>query len=315
MNHCPITYEPISVGERYSKHGLKILSPALKNLLDFPYSAQEQRLEAQARSSKLSIQGVQPKLSAKLNIKKSIFEIVDKGGRYIFKPQIENYPNVPENEDLTMRLAATVGIEVPNHGLIYSKDGSLTYFIRRFDRQGQKTKLHVEDFAQLSGENRETKYDSSMEKVATIIETYCTFPVVEKSKLFTRTLFSFLIGNEDMHLKNFSLIVRNERTELSPAYDLLNSSIIIPNPKEELALPIKGRKNHLTEKDLLDYFGGQCLGLSQKTIDDQIHRFKMAIPTWHQIIDKSFLNHEIKQKYEAILSSRTKRLKIKSNES
>ena len=151
---------------------------------------------------------MQPKLSAALNVRDGVFEVVDLGGRYILKPQVERYKHLPENEDVTMRLAATVGIEIPLHGLVYSKDGSLTYFIRRYDRKGQKDKVHVEDFAQLSGASRDTKYDSSMERVADIVEKFCTFPAIEKLKLFKRTVFSFLVGNEDMHLKNFSLIVR-----------------------------------------------------------------------------------------------------------
>src|SRR5262249_31168403 len=158
MKYCPITYESIAKNQRYSAKGLRLLSPQLSNLRDFPYTAAEQRTKAQELVSKMSIQGVQPKLSAKLNIKKSCFEIVDHNGRFIIKPQIQNHLCVPENEDLTMRLASEVKIEVPTHGLLYCKDATLTYFIRRFDRTGQKSRVRVEDFAQLSGETRNTKY-------------------------------------------------------------------------------------------------------------------------------------------------------------
>lgn len=141
-----------------------------------------------------------------------------------------------------MCLAEIVGLEIPVHGLIYSKDNSMTYFIKRFDRIGANKKLALEDFAQLSGEDRYTKYKSSMEKVAAIIESFCTFPKIEFVKLFKLTLFNFLIGNEDMHLKNFSLITRGSKVSLSPAYDLLNSTIAQKNAEEEIALPIRGRK-------------------------------------------------------------------------
>jgi serine/threonine-protein kinase HipA len=200
MNRCPITYEDCQ-GGRYSLGGLKKLSPRLRSLKDFPFSAEEQVREAIFRAAKMSIQGVQPKLSVRLNVKEEIFEIVDKGGHYILKPQTVHYKEVPENEDVTMRLAKQIGIDVPLHGLLYSKDGSMTYFIRRFDRAGRNKKIPVEDFAQLSGKNRETKYDSSMEQVTSLIEKFCTFPALEKLKLFNLTLFNYLIGNEDMHLK------------------------------------------------------------------------------------------------------------------
>ena len=178
MNRCPITYEECQ-GSRYSIEGLKKLSPKLRYLKDFPFSAEEQIREAVFRAAKMSIQGVQPKLSVRLNVKKEIFEIADKGGHYIFKPQTIN-EEVPENEDVTMRLAKLIRIEVPLHGLVYSKDGSMTYFIRRFDRASRNKKIPVEDFAQLSGKNRETKYDSSMEQVISLIEKFCTFPAIEK---------------------------------------------------------------------------------------------------------------------------------------
>ena len=133
MRNCPLTYEPLS-GGRYAPQGFRRLSGALEDLADFPYSAAEQLEEARMRASKLSIQGVHPKLSAVLSVKQSTFVLVDRGGRYILKPQNPGWPQVPEVEDLTVRLAGEAGIEVPLHGLIYCRDGSLTYFIRRFDR-------------------------------------------------------------------------------------------------------------------------------------------------------------------------------------
>jgi serine/threonine-protein kinase HipA len=305
---CPITYEEILDGSRYSREGLKFLSARLLDLHDFPYSAEEQRREAEAHSSKLSIQGVQPKLSVRLNIKKGLFEITDQGGKYILKPQTDRYKHLPENEDLTMRLAREVGIITPLHGLHYSKDGTLTYFIKRFDRIGQKGKLHVEDFAQLSGENRDTKYNSSMEKIASVLDKYCTFPAVEKIKLFTQTLFSFLVGNEDMHLKNFSLIVKDGKITLTPAYDLINSTIVLAAPKEELALPIRGRKRKLTKQDFFKYFGEEFLKIPSPIIEDRIHLFQTKISTWRTLVDRSFLPKDFKDKYHSVLSERLTRL-------
>jgi serine/threonine-protein kinase HipA len=305
---CPLTYEE-SGNERYTVKGLKRISPRLKFLNDFPYSAEEQVKEAAARAAKMSIQGVQPKLSVKLNIKKSVFEIVDTGGHYIFKPQTIAFNEVPENEDLTMRLAELIGINVPLHGLLYSNDGSLTYFIKRFDRYARNKKIHVEDFAQLSGKDRETKYRSSMEKVASLIKEFCTFPAIENVKLFNLTVFNYLIGNEDMHLKNFSVIKRGVKVELSPAYDLLNSTIIL-NSEEELALPLNGKKNRLTKYDFFDYFAKERLGLTQKSIDQTIHQIVAACPCWIELVNKSFLSSKMKNDYLSLLQSRYRLLGI-----
>lgn len=304
MKRCPITYDLIKESERYSERGLKMLSPALKDLQVFPYSADDQRREAEAHATKMSIQGVQPKLSAKLNVKKGVFEIVDRGGRFILKPQVNRYRQLPENEDLTMRMANLIGIEVPLHGMIYSKDNTLTYFIRRFDRRGQKQKIHVEDFAQLSGESRDTKYESSMERVAQIVEKFCTFPMVEKLKLFERTIFSFLIGNEDMHLKNFSLIGRDDKIELAPAYDMVNTTIVLAAPKEQMALSIKGKKSNLTRNQIINYFGKEYLNLNSEVINILIAKIEKAVPVWRGMIGTSFLDSDTKKKYAELLTAR-----------
>ncbi len=310
MKRCPITYEKINFQENYSKRGLYLLSPQLKDLRPLDLSADEQRQEAIDRVGKMSIQGVQKKLSAKLKVKDERFEIVDQNGHYILKPQSEIYPELPENEAITMSLAKTIGLEVPVHGLIYSKDNSMTYFIKRFDRIGHNKKLALEDFAQLSGEDRHTKYKSSMEKVITIIEQFSTFPKIEFVKLLKLTLFNFLIGNEDMHLKNFSLITKNGKVFISPAYDLLNSTIAQKNTKEEIALPLKGKKNNLTKNDFFKYFAVEKLRLNQNVIDDVIQEFNQIIPEWKKLIRLSFLSQQMQDKYLQLLNERCKKLNI-----
>lgn len=303
MNRCPITYREIAAGFRYSEEGLKLLSRRLRALQDFPYSAEEQRREAVSRATKMSVQGVQPKLSARLNVREELFDVVDTGGEYILKPQT-NFAQVPENEDLTMRLARATGIEVPLHGLIYSKDQSLTYFIRRFDRPDMHTRLGVEDFAQLSRRRRDTKYDSSMENVVSVINEYATFPAVDKLKLFRITLFNFLVGNEDMHLKNFSLIRRESKTELSPAYDLLNTTIALENVSEEIALPIRGKKKNLSRSLLVEYFGAERLGLTNGSIQDVLAQLESAWDTWETLLSESFLSSPLKAKYRDLVLKR-----------
>ncbi|MCX6262048.1 MAG: HipA domain-containing protein [Bacteroidia bacterium] len=309
MNLCPITYKPCREN-RYSDAGLKLLSTELKTLKDLEYTAEEQRKEAYNRAAKMSIQGVQPKLSARLNIKDEKFEIVDKGGKYILKPQHHLYSQMPENEDLTMRLADEIGLEIPLHGLIWSKDDTLTYFIKRFDRKGQNDKVPVEDFAQLAGLSRDTKYNYSMEKIVDVINKYCTFPSIENLKLFKLVIFNYLIGNEDMHLKNFSIITEDGKITLSPCYDLVNSTIEYKKQEEEIALPLKGKKKHLTRSILIDYFGIERCELTSKSIEKVLETISSSVPKWKELIDVSFLSKEMKNKYHNLLDTRLSIVKI-----
>ena len=309
MNRCPISYE-LCGDEKYSPMGLRQLSPQLKGLQDFPFTAEEQRQEAAARADKMPIQGVQPKLSARLSIKEGMFQVVDEGGHYILKPQNLLFREIPQNEDLTMRLAGMAGIDTPLHGMFYCKDGSLTYFIKRFDRVGKRGKIPVEDFAQLAGKNRDTKYDYSMEKLLPLIERNCTFPALEKMKLFRLTLFNFLVGNEDMHLKNFSLIRRGVKVELSPAYDLINTTIAVKNPVEELALPLAGKKNHLQAQDFFEYYARERMNLTQKSIDRLTSVFQKSFRVWEKMIEVSFLTEDTKAAYWSLVSRRREVLSL-----
>ena len=311
ISRCPITYTPLSSDAvKYSKKGLTLLSRTLTHLNDLPYAQTEQLEKAKNMAIKMSIQGVQPKLSALLNTRQQGFELTEQGGTFIIKPQSNNWAHLPENEDLTMRLAQSIGIEVPLHGLIYCKDESLSYWIRRFDRPSLKSpltqKLPIEDFAQLSGETRHTKYRSTMEKVAKIIEKFCTFPALEKEKLFKLTLFNFLTGNEDMHLKNFSLITRDNTVSLSPAYDLLNTTLAMGiNTREELALPLNGKKNNLKRTDFIDYFAQERLQIMPTLIKAILKEIETKLDHWHEMIEISFLPPPYKLGYKNLLTSRS----------
>jgi serine/threonine-protein kinase HipA len=306
MNQCPITYHYIS-DSKYSEEGLKLLSKTLTSLQDFPYTAKEQIHLAEELALKLSIQGVQPKLSIKLNIKKHIFEIVDHFGTFILKPPHHLYEEIPQNEDLSMKLASLIGINTPLTGLIYNQDQTLSYFIKRFDRGPHKTKQAVEDFSQLLGFNRDTKYDSSIEKIITVVDKFCTFPILEKRKLFKLILFNFLIGNEDMHLKNYSLITQDGVTQLSPAYDLVNTSIVLKT-KEESALPLNGKKSNFKKDDFILYLAKDRLQLNSKEIESILSDFSDIISPWASLIQKSFLSKSKQQDYLFILENRKSRL-------
>ena len=310
MAYCPINLEPLPTGRSYSEPGLKSIHSKLKHLEPLEYSYAAQLKEVRRRSDKMSIQGVQPKLSAVLKLKDSCFALVDRGGRFILKPNPLAYEEVPANEALTMRMAAEAGIEVPAHGLLRAKDASWVYFVKRYDRVGRTGKVHVEDFAQLSGATRETKYDSSLEQVVQLLEQFCTFPAIEKPKLAKRLLFCFLTGNEDMHLKNFSVWMQDGVVSLTPAYDLLNSTLVLENAKEESALPLRGKKRKLNKELWLNYFCKERLQLTEEQIDSVVKDLKEALPVWDRLIGQSFLSVERQLGYRSILYERANRLGI-----
>ena len=303
-----MTYDrlPEDASSRYSSAALTKLARGLGDLEDLALTAEEQRREAMRRAVRMSIQGVQPKLSTRLAVRRGRFEIIDRGGTYILKPQSQLYDRLPENEDLTMKLAAATGIQVPLHGLLWARDESLTYFIRRFDRKGRGAKVAVEDFAQLSGRSRLTKYNSSMERVAAVIDRYCTFPSVEKLELFRRTLFCYLTGNEDMHLKNFSLIDAEGIIKLAPGYDFVNTSIVLTGAREEFALPLRGKKRLLRREDLVGYWGRSRLELNEKTVSHVLQETESGTEKWPRIIGRSFLPEEGKKAYLELFEQRAR---------
>lgn len=304
---CLITNEPWDGPGPYSPEGLRMLDRRLESLAALPYTREQLIEEAAARAVKMSIQGIQPKVSTVLRVTEGRMDLVDNGGRYVVKPPHLIYPELPENEALTMSLAETLGIEVPVHGLLLNADQSRSYFIRRFDRVGHG-RQPVEDFAQLSGADRETKYDSSTERLIDVIDRFCTFPALERIKFFDRLLCAYLTGNEDMHLKNWSLVTRDDKVELAPGYDLLNSTIPNPKSREELALPLHGKKSNLTADDFWKYLAQDRLGFAAGLIEEKKAQFAAATAAWPARVQSSFLSAGMIERYLELLTTRRSRL-------
>lgn len=305
MNRCPITYRELEGGEpRYSGTGLRRLNPALEELGPLPLDYREQVREARDRAAAMALPGLQRKLCARLSLKERCFVPVRRHGLYLLKPQLQAFEQVPENEDLTMRLAEMAGIDVPLHGLIYAGDDSMLSFVRRFDRTGKAGRVHVEDFCQVAGVRPDRKYGYPLEEVARLLESYTTFPMVEKWKLFRRVLFCWLVGNEEMHLRDLSLIHRENKIELSPAYDLVNTAIVRPNPDGELALSLQGERTGFSRTLFFNYFGRECLRLTKAALDRVANDLSGAIPEWNKLIGKSFLEDSRKSDYRNLLAKR-----------
>jgi len=211
---------------------------------------------------------------------------------------------MPENEHLTMRIAELCGILVVPSSLIRLKSGELSYITKRVDRAEDGSKIHMIDMFQIT--EAFDKYKSSMEKIGKALDVYATNTLLDKLRFFELTVFSFLIGNNDMHLKNFSMIKTNYGWSLSPAYDLLNVAIVNPEDKEEFALTIAGKKKKITKEILIDF--GKDLSLSSKQISGVFRRFIKYQSNIIEIIDNSFLSSEMKIKYKDLLEERFGRI-------
>jgi len=261
----------------------------------------------------IAVTGVQKKLSLQLHSenKKSRLTIVGAlGGQYILKPPTKEYPWMPELECLTMRLADICEIKVAPYGLVLLQDKSRAYLTKRFDRIGQQ-KLACEDLCQLSELLTEHKYKSTAEKTGKIIKKYSTFPGDDLLRYFELTVFSFLTGNADMHLKNFSLLRDLKGViRLSPAYDLLSTRLLIPikEDKEELVLSVNGKKSNLKRKDFKLF--AENLKIPEKSMNFIIEKLLSNIENMITIIQKSFLPKKMQDEYEKLMREREGRLKV-----
>ena len=308
MNKCLYCYNNLATGEIdfHSVCSKKIFGSQIPPLVDLDMKKIKE-LAVETLGKSISVPGVQPKLSLdfkKEKGKEGRLTIVGLWGRFILKPSFEDYPEMPQLEDVTMHLSELLNIKTAEHSLIKLKSGEFAYISKRFDRT-KNGKLHVEDMAQLTGTLTEYKYRSSMEKVGKAILKYSSYPGIDAIRFFELTLFSFITGNSDMHLKNFSLL-RNEDDEimLSPAYDLLSTKLLIPKDKEELALPLNVKKNNLKKKDF-DQFASQ-LGINDAALRKIYERFGNSFSESNKLINKSFLSKEMKQKYIMLLDERRK---------
>lgn len=257
----------------------------------------------------VAVTGVQPKLSLDLeqvDTRTSRLTVVGLWGNYILKPPTEQFLNLPQNEDLTMKLARLCGINTAAHCLVRLQSGELAYLTKRFDRQGEN-KIHVEDMCQLTETLTEHKYRGSIEKVGKVVRAYTTNQGLEVIKLFEIVMFCFITGNADMHLKNFSLIRFDEGdVVLSPAYDLLSTTLVIPEDLEESALTINGKKNRLRKTDF--EMLAKSLSIPQKSTERIISKMLGKKDAMIELIKRSFLAEDEKEKYINLLIMRLMKL-------
>jgi len=257
---------------------------------------------AQVMVGHTSLSGVQRKVSVGLTPDRATLRVVVEGGDFILKPQAQTFPHLPENEHLTMRMAAAAGIEIPPCGLVHLRDDTLAHVARRFDRVPPNAKLLQEDFCQLAGLSPKQKYEGSAELCARLIHRFASEPVIEALKLFRRMVFTWWTGNGDMHLKNFSLLRGVEGVyRLSPAYDLLCTSLVIQD--DLLALSVGGNKRDVTPRQWLDYAAQSKL--TGKAAVRVLSELRDALGPALRLVARSRLPPEMQERYSALLRERS----------
>lgn len=309
MNRCLYCYEELEVGEldyhlKCSKAFYGTANPPI-----LPYRLDEMEVLAkESIQNSITVPGVQPKLS--LGWIKDLLTDGHQGrltildaleGYYILKPQHALYSQMPENEHLSMKLAEAFKIKTVPFTMIRLRTGELCYITKRIDRNADSSKNHMIDFLQIL--ELEHKYKGSMELLGKKIGELSNNTLLDKRRFFELALFNYIIGNNDMHLKNFSMLKDvSFGWILSPAYDLLNVKIILPQDKDDTALLLGGKKQNFN----IGYFNrlAEVLGLNNKQTKTVYKRIKQWLPKALEIIDQSFLNEENKSKYEALVKER-----------
>jgi len=306
-NKCLYCYQELHSEQDFHPHcSQKIFGTTHPPILDYTLQEMEE-LAKQVIETSVAVPGVQPKLSMGLikdilndGNRRRLTVIGALGGNFILKPQNTTFSEMPENEHLTMKMAEICGISTVPSSLIRLKSGELSYITKRIDREESGDKVHMLDMFQIL--EAFDKYRGSVEKIGKAIEEHSSNTLLDLLRFYEVIVFSYFTGNNDMHLKNFSLILNNENWEFSPAYDLLNVHLHLPEDKEESALTIGGKKNKLSKTDFIDL--GLKLRLSQKQVENAFKRFLKAESKMTALIHQSFLSKEYQNLYIQLLQKR-----------
>lgn len=248
-----------------------------------------------------SLSGVQRKISVGFGKERQTLQVDVEGARFILKPQTETFPQLPENEHLTMRLGELFGLEIPPCGLFPLADGTPAYIVRRFDRLDDGRKLHAEDFCQLAELPPKEKYASSAERCMTLVRRYADEPGIEALKLLRLFVFSYWVGNGDLHLKNLALVTDQQGlTRLSPCYDLLSTHLVIPD--DDQALTVAGKRKNLFRRSWKQL--AESAGIPARAAERIL-----ALPSLHlqsalSMVEASALSEDFKASYRDLLTTR-----------
>lgn len=259
-----------------------------------------------------TVPGVQKKLSLHLTTdSEPRLTLVNYPTGYILKPQTQEYSSLPETEYLVMQMAKASGIKTVPFALIKlpSQNNAFAYITKRIDRENGQI-LAMEDFCQLEGRLTEDKYRGSYERCGKIVSKYSVNSGLDLAEMFFRIIFSFAVGNSDMHLKNFSLIETSQQSEeyvLSAAYDILSTNVVIPEDTEQLALTTNGKKHNLHRKDFLIL--AETIGINPKSAEKIIDKIVKMIPAYIEMCKASYMPDDMKDSLEKLMTERIEALR------
>lgn len=310
---CLCCYQPLHEGEvdYHPRCAKRFFGQATAPIL--PYTRKDINQLAQVVvESRTTVTGVQAKLSMDLEHdaygRVQRLTIVGVMGRYILKPQTEQFERLPEIEDLTMHLAEIARIPTVPHALIRFEDGELNYITRRIDRTDDGRKLPMEDMCQLAGRLTEQKYQGSYETIAKLINRYSSVARLDLVNFWEQVVFSWIVGNADMHLKNFSLISEKPgKYVLTPTYDQVSTAIVMPEDTDELALPLNGFQKKLLSMDFVQAM--ENTGLTTLMAQRILTRFTALQEKWFACIDDSFISETQKVQFKALITKRIETIK------
>ncbi|MBE9462006.1 type II toxin-antitoxin system HipA family toxin [Dyadobacter subterraneus] len=323
--NCSGCFKEVAV-EGYCKKCLKELFDGEKvsHILPFhsPYTEDSELFNDLTK--KMSISGVQVKYSMKLE--KTQLVLTDTGGQFLLKPipigQFKNMDQAPANEHLTMQLARQLfRIAVPPNAMIYFRDRTPAYLVKRFDVKQDGSKFQQEDFAQIAQvteitHGRNFKYDLSYEEIGALMKIHVSLYPVEIEKFFRLILFNYIFSNGDAHVKNFSVIqIETGDYVLTPAYDLLCTRIHSPSESDMALMLLKDRfsdaydaQGFYTYNDFLQF--GKVLGIKESRIIKIISEFNQKEEKIDFLIDSSYLNERIKDEYKSYYKDKIKRINM-----
>lgn len=262
-----------------------------------------EHLAVEVLKNNSSLSGVQRKLSVGISKDKTLRRLtfVKSDSQFIIKTPDHEIPDITENEHFIMQLASDIGLKTVESGLIKTKNNGYLYITKRIDRVGGK-KLPMEDFCQLSNKLTEYKYQGSYEKCAKeVIDKYSSRKQLDKIRFFNVIYFSYVVGNTDMHLKNFSLYDDGSGFHLAPFYDLVSSYLLVG--QDEFALSLNGKRKNFTKNDFIKF--GENIGLSKelsmklmKFLNAKVdHNFKTLLPA-------SLMSEKLNKKMEELVKER-----------
>lgn len=313
MKYCLACHKKLESDAKYHENCLKAFWQKDTPILELDYKlAQIEDLAKENVVQRVIVTGVQPKLSlgfTEEGAKQRLTIVGALNGKYILKPPFRQHPQIPEVEALSMLLAQACGIETVPFILIPLRGGELAYLTRRIDRTTTNQKYSMEDACQFTEKLTEHKYRGSYEQIAKGLITYAQNPLLETVKFYQQVIVSFLIGNNDMHLKNFSLIAFNgSQYQLAPAYDMVAVNLLLPEDEEELALNLNGKKRKLTRKDFDEAMAKAHI--PEKAIENLWNRMEKGMQNWPELINNSFLSNDFKKKLQKLIKSKAEQINL-----